>query len=464
MRTLRTLTSALVAALIASCANVTALPPPSAGPPASERPPLSPSQPPATVTALPATAATVPLSTATRPPNTTPAALRLVTPPPEARLTINCFTLLPARPAGLASNGVIVLEDGPGHKTIFMDLATGSETLVQPPDENRVSFVFSPDRRWVAYRRIVQDQMRIQVLENSLVIADARNQVIKVLPWEAGWSQLAGWLDNDRLVINLAGQDPAESTAKKPASLMILSLATGARKILRSEFPNITLEYPVPDWDNWGVTMYDTSLTRVVYASDVFETGRLSYALWDLDEQRALASVPAGLLLHTPRWSPDGSRFVVAANAQTADTWLTFELYSAARAGGQVRRLTHLTSHYAKVYIQSYTWSPDGRWIAFWFVANPEGVPFIEHGAAHLGVLDIESGAVTNTCVPGEHDASLAAARVPPPLWSPDGRQIIVESSSADGSSRVLLVDLASSVAAQIAEEVRPEGWMAGDS
>ncbi len=63
-----------------------------------------------------------------------------------------------------------------------------------------------------------------------------------------------------------------------------------------------------------------------------------------------------------------------------------------------------------------------------------------------------------------QDDASLAAPLVPPPLWSPDGRQIMVENSAADGSSRVLLVDLASGVAAEIAEEVRPEGWMVGGS
>jgi dipeptidyl aminopeptidase/acylaminoacyl peptidase len=262
-------------------------------------------------------------------------------------------------------------------------------------------------------------------------------------------------------VLNMAGRNPAESTAKKPATLSILTLSTGRVRVLRAEYPQIFTDYPVPNWDQWGVTVYDTSLTRVVYAYDSLERFDAGFTLWDVPNKRALATVPATSLINTPRWSPDGSRFVVAANTGTEAGWLSFELYSAGR-DGDVQRLTYLTEHYAKVFIQNYTWSPDGRWIAFWLVADPEGVPFIEHGQAQLALLDTTTGQVTNTCLPGEHDASAAPARVPPPLWSPDSRQLVLENSTADGKSRVILVDLASGVAAVIAENVRPEGWMLG--
>jgi hypothetical protein len=93
-------------------------------------------------------------------------------------------------------------------------------------------------------------------------------------------------------------------------------------------------------------------------------------------------------------------------------------------------------------------------------VEEPLGVPFIEHGEAHLAVLDTETGEVTNTCVPGEHDATVGPARVPAPLWSPDGMQLVVVNSAPDGNDRVLLVDLAGKRAAVLAREGRPEGWM----
>ncbi len=62
--------------------------------------------------------------------------------------------------------------------------------------------------------------------------------------------------------------------------------------------------------------------------------------------------------------------------------------------------------------------------------------------------------------VPGEHDASAAPPQVPPCLWSANSQQIIVENSSAEGNSRVILVDLASAVAAVVAQGARPEGWL----
>lgn len=381
------------------------------------------------------------------------------TPRPEARLRIECREVLPSQLVSLAASGLLVLADA-SNNTFILDLSTGDQKLANQPNEMRVSFAASPSRQRLAYRRIIRDDMRIQTLENSLVIATADGTPLQVLPWEAGWSAVTGWLDEGRLVINLVGVDPTESTARKAATLTILDLTSGHKRVLRAEYPQIYAEYPVPDWDQWGVTVYDPSLTRVVYAYDSLERFDAGFRLWNVGEQRTLASVPASSLTSTPRWSPDGSQFVVAANTGADAGWMSFELYTAGRDGGEVQRRTFLTEHYTKVFIQSYAWSPDGRWIAFWLVADPEGVPFIEHGEAHLALLDTSTGQVTNTCLPGEHDASAAPAFAPPPLWSPDSTQLVVENTAANGQSRVLLLDLASGLATAVAESVRPEAWL----
>jgi hypothetical protein len=45
------------------------------------------------------------------------------------------------------------------------------------------------------------------------------------------------------------------------------------------------------------------------------------------------------------------------------------------------------------------------------------------------------------------------------PLWSPDGKQIIVEHLT-DDSKYVVLVDITKNIAFQIAQNAYPGGWM----
>jgi hypothetical protein len=445
-----------LAALLASCARAPA--PPSASPlPVLPSPHPSPTALPPSPTPFLAPSHAAPTWTPSQDPTQAP----LITPmpPAAAHLQLDCFDILPERPAGLAAAGTLLFASVT-NEAMYVDAGTGAETPMTLPHESRFNFVVSPDRQRVVYRRVLRDGMRIQIIDDSLVIADAADRPISVRPWENGWTSVAGWLDGSRLIINIAAKDGDQALAKKPATLIVLDLNTGRPKVLAPDFPNMNFEYPVPNWDNWGVTMYDSTLTRVVYPFDSFERFDAGYTLWDVPNQRALAHLPSTLRTHTPRWSPDGARFVVAASQGGGESWLSFELYSVERNGGEPVRLTFLTEYYAAVYIQSYTWSPDGRRIAFWMVEEPQGVPFIEHGEAHLAVLDTETGEVTNTCVPGEYDATVGPARVPPPLWSPDGAQLLVENSAPDGNNRVLLVDLASQAAAAIARQVKPEGWM----
>lgn len=381
--------------------------------------------------------------------------------PASARLRLKCFALLAEPRAGLQAAGTLWLVSNT-NTLVRIDGATGEQRLPDSLHESAFSFAVSPNQAQIAFRRIVRDQMRIQTLEDSLVIAAESGRVVSVQPWHPHWSALAGWLDEERLVINASARFGEEALGKKPATLVVLHTVSGRQRALSPDFPNLNLEYPVPDWAGWGVTMYDPSLTRVVYPYDAHGRYDAGYTLWDVPGRQVLAHIPASLRTLAPRWSPDGSRFVVAAAHGSGPSWLAFELYSARRDGGAVERLTFLTEYYRAVYIQAYTWSPDGRQIAFWIVENPQGVPFIEHGEAHLAILDTATGEVTNTCVPGDHDASTAPPRVPPPLWSPDGTQLLVENSAKTGPSQLLLVDLAREEAVVIAHGLQPVGWLTG--
>ena len=48
----------------------------------------------------------------------------------------------------------------------------------------------------------------------------------------------------------------------------------------------------------------------------------------------------------------------------------------------------------------------------------------------------------------------------PPPIWSEDGKQFLLESWTWDDRRRVILIDVEKGIAAQIAENMGALGWM----
>ena len=73
-----------------------------------------------------------------------------------------------------------------------------------------------------------------------------------------------------------------------------------------------------------------------------------------------------------------------------------------------------------------------------------------------LAILNTETGEITKLCLSG--------GDVPyPPVWSPDGKYLVVTVTASDWKnevSDVFLVDLAQGVAAKIAEQAVGVDWM----
>ena len=75
-----------------------------------------------------------------------------------------------------------------------------------------------------------------------------------------------------------------------------------------------------------------------------------------------------------------------------------------------------------------------------------------------LVVLDMATGDITDYCLP--HGETRTA-----PIWSPSGQQLVFEDyyrSQPPVRSKVYLVDLTAQIAAVIADDVTPVGWLAG--
>ncbi|MCI0563891.1 MAG: hypothetical protein MN733_35910, partial [Nitrososphaera sp.] len=327
---------------------------------------------------------------------------RLSTPvtdvPEGTKPPIDCIETSNSASSSILSYGLVVLEnrtlvDGrfAGNDAI-LDLASSEITEFGRENERGIDYSVSPDSRVVAYHRTTLD-LANNVVGEELVIVSSGGQQLAAIPWEGGWYRIVDWLDNQHLIINIALLDSEESSARKAASLLLLNPYTGERQVLLSDYPGIYYFPPIPDWDSWGITVYDPTLSRVVYLQAITE-GEYLYSLWDLQTQRLLGSMRAAFMetgyLPAPVWSPDGSRFVVSAFQSLPPS---FELFLVSR-DGQIEKLTDLNA-VEESFFWTYSWSPDGRYIAGWIGSTS----LAEAKEARLVVVDTMTKQVANYCL-----------------------------------------------------------------
>jgi len=152
-------------------------------------------------------------------------------------------------------------------------------------------------------------------------------------------------------------------------------------------------------------------------------------------------------------WLPaNGQLAIVASNtsvARLSGSPIPDEIFIIEQKG-QVRQLTHLYESFIRhIEINGLSWSPNGEKIAFW-LDNGQDVT--------LMVADTLTGNVVNYCV--SSDLFLFPTYLPAPIWSPDGKQLLVENRHAEHKSSLLIVDITKNIAFPIAENENPVGWM----
>jgi Tol biopolymer transport system component len=154
-----------------------------------------------------------------------------------------------------------------------------------------------------------------------------------------------------------------------------------------------------------------------------------------------------------PVWSPNGEKFVIALAENVPQVRDSADELYIITSDGYSKRITYLTEQYAYVDIGEYSWSPDGRYIAFWLTIDPR-TDFIEN----LAVIDTQALILTSYCIPGKVGGGSGAHY---PIWSPDGKQLVVENiTNSDNQINVLLVDIQEGIAVNISHDMTPEGWM----
>lgn len=172
------------------------------------------------------------------------------------------------------------------------------------------------------------------------------------------------------------------------------------------------------DWHDIEPTF--TSDGRIAYATRSSPRGEIGVVSPDGVSRQTLTP-PVGLNVHTPRWSPDGSRIVVSDNH---NIWIMNS------DGSNPQQLTD-----NDMWNEEPVWSPDGTRIAFHartIVYDRDERKFKSLDDSEIYVVSLADGAVEQLTDNEYEDYA--------PAWSPDGTRIAFESYLDDVSGYDIFV------------------------
>jgi Tol biopolymer transport system component len=378
--------------------------------------------------------------------------------PSNPGLLQHCLPVKPYRAGNHALQGRIAfLGNGAVGSAYLLDLTTGDKTILSGQAGNFVNdLVVSPDGQWLAYRLDQSDSTA-----SKLIIADSTGQPAQTIPWNRAWRQLSGWLDNNHLWISQARNLKPYQTSD---ALAVFNPFTREQKVLPTDFPGFSPDdiYPGVGWGrfDWSLLIFDPTLSEVLYPN----INGNNLTLWDISHQQMLALITGTTSINiTPRWSPDGQQVLIGGPADllNSPTYINtrpavLELFSINRRG-KLERLTRLADAYQMVDFDNYTWSPNGRLVALPLHTEPNSYPDLysvteQQATNRLSIFDMTTRTLTDYCVP---DTTLA-----PPVWSPDGRLLVIEDGRTITENNEFIVDLNDNQAYSLTEPSTPVGWL----
>ena len=357
--------------------------------------------------------------------------------------------------SSLDSKGSLMLDSTEDYQTYLIDMGSQLETQINKPEENLEFFATSPGRKWMIYNASILDES-LNYHRNDIVVAGGGNQQTETLHWEDDWGVI-NWLDDERLIIPIIKKGESASL-----NFLILNPFTNERYNLRANYPDIYDQHPLPNWDGWGITVFSPQLEFVVYLQgDIVDP--YYYTLWDIQARKVILQIKSiGDINTIPRWSADGKKFAIAPSlfSEMGD-YPSYDLFSVSQ-DGNITQLTHLSDYYPWIYIADLSWSPDSRYIAFWYSGWTDMPMSDTRGDYILGVVNVQTGATTSYCVHGELNTEIGSRKYQPPLWSPDSNQVVVQSQVGDDfiNFQTILIDVQENRAYHIADNLEPVGWM----
>jgi Tol biopolymer transport system component len=371
--------------------------------------------------------------------------------PETTNLTVRCASPQNSLPEDEAPLGVVILMSGglDGTSSIYaMDLDSGTLNLIAGGANVSVySAAISPDRRWLAY-----ETLRHPDLSQEFVLSSADGRTEASPPWDQTWLWISGseWLNNEQVLLR--------QRTDRHDSLVAVNPFTGNLLPLPDDFPGI---YPFLHEAGWK-TVFQPTLGLVLYQG--YRGDQAGLTLWDIGSSREVVFVPREINPWSrPVWSADGARYVFSNVRPSDDRGAAsppVEQIFVGTADGRISQITNLGTHFTRATFGELSWSPDGRTVAFWLRATPIVLPVdyplspVDNleSASRLGMVDVETGAVTLLCIP-------QGAPGGAPVWSPSSRYILAD-YSLGSNSVVWLVDIARYSAVALAVDEFSAGWM----
>ena len=357
-----------------------------------------------------------------------------------------CLNILPEIPGGDVYNGSIVLRNYRGidsdKNSYLFNLKNGIKNVIAGEDIRTP--VVSPDGKHYAFIDYSTHQLKIfsytGSLENSIPSED--------------WDSLYRWQNNENILIPIPkvlepGNQDLVHNVEFPVPLLLVNPLSNQRQVLKPDYPEIIRDPSAFFYDGSGTTEYDPQITRVVYSGSLTPPGSgVGDILWDLNGKKKLAEIPNGAYNETPIWSPDGSKFFIYAAPGT--------FYTVTREGVISEILLLNEYHLGAGY---YSWSPDGRYIAFWLFDANRG------GSSTIAMLDINAKEIKDFCIPSNIGKQIDA-NAAHPVWSLDSNDLAIEANIQEDengkiiSRDVIFIDTKKGLAVKLASNLTPSGWL----
>lgn len=283
---------------------------------------------------------------------------------------------------------------------------------------------------------------------NILGEAGKTLKFIKVDAKKEHW-QFTRWLDDEHV---LAWTDLPSTP------LVVFNPFTGEESNPPTHFQNTYL-YPI---QTSAITI-NSSLKTAIYFTKV---GKDRLVMMDLEKKSTIAEIPFSLdddgMEHwEDSWSPDQSEFLVVSAREHPDNTKN-ELYSL-KTDGTVEQLTHFGDYYPTIKIIEPTWSPDGRYVAFWLKTSTQPNTKYHDMKSHLMLLETASGKIFNLCVDygrGEPPYS-EGERIP--VWSFDSQTITVSVDNQTLGNSIVFIDLKDNTVQSVSKKTEyefPIAWI----
>jgi hypothetical protein len=344
------------------------------------------------------------------------------------------------KPTGL----LIVDPIGAGTAFYFWNLQDNSEIKLGRTIDDHV--VISPNRKILAYSDLDS---------RAIIITASGNQILEI-PNEDERLTPRYWLDNQLLALEYRQSEQGGPFILP--SLIVVNVFTGEKQEWLPDYPKLDTRYRRADWNVLSRFLPNANQTHVIYQA-FDEWTRVN--LWDIHDNQVVASIFNGNTDSTPWWSNNGKRFVTSAppideyqgvTYKNIDDKLPYtggtDLFIVS-IEGDINRLTYFSVN-QNAFQSRFTWSPDGKKIAFISeVSPPDGN--IWDPVAELSVVDIDTKNVTNFCLPGYRL-----------VWSPDSKYIVINQGINEQRqhTEAYIVDIENKSVWKVFDNAEVVGWM----